>query len=152
MLQRLIGYKDLTEKRGQLKANLNVFTIAPSWPKTHKEDDVILNKEDFDEYLAKNKQDDLLIDDYRRLIQAVQAITKLKADMFIEIEHPYSHATFGEYEFCRIPVNSPLTPSIFMNFILRNFYNYAFRKKGVFCEISEFRYNNCITENEKGIL
>lgn len=53
-------------------------------------------------------------------------------EIFCEIEHPYSHATLGEFDFCRIPVSSPLTPSIFINFILRHFYNYAFRTKGVF--------------------
>ena len=69
-------------------------------------------------------------------------------DRFIEIEHPYSHATFGEYNYCRIPVSGPLTPSIFINFILRNFYNYAFRTKGIFCEISKTKFNNTITKNE----
>lgn len=73
-------------------------------------------------------------------------------NLFKDIEHPYSHATFGEYEYCRIPINCPLTPSIFINFILRNFYNSAFRKKGVFCEISEFRFDNTITENESKLL
>lgn len=72
--------------------------------------------------------------------------------MFSEIEHPYSHVTFGEYEYCRVPVNSPITPSIFINFILRNFYNYAFRTKGIFCEITEFRFTNTITDNESKIL
>lgn len=72
--------------------------------------------------------------------------------LFTEIEHPYSHVTFGEYEYCRVPVNSPLTPSIFINFILRNFYNYAFRTKGIFCEISEFRFANTITDNESKVL
>lgn len=73
-------------------------------------------------------------------------------ELFTEIEHPYSHATFGEYEFCRIPVNSPLTPSIFIHFILRNFYNHAFRTKGVFCEVSRSRFNSSIATGEKGIL
>lgn len=71
---------------------------------------------------------------------------------FKEIEHPYSHATFGEYEFCRIPVCSPLTPSVFINFILRNFYNYAFRKKGVICEVTTFRFGKTIQAKEKNIL
>jgi len=44
---------------------------------------------------------------------------------FKEIHHPYSHLHLGEYEKCRIPSISPLTPSRFMNFILRNFYNTA---------------------------
>jgi hypothetical protein len=76
----------------------------------------------------------------------------VKPDLFTEIEHPYSHATFGEYEFCRIPVSSPLTPSIFMHFILRNFYNYAFRLKGSFCNITDFRYPTTITKLERQLL
>lgn len=74
-------------------------------------------------------------------------------DMFVDVEHPYSHATFGEYEYCRIPVKSPLTPSTFAHFILRNFYNNAYRKKGVFCNISAHRFpHTCITNNEKAVL
>lgn len=73
-------------------------------------------------------------------------------EMFTEILHPLSHVTFGEFEYCRVPVNSPITPSIFMNFIITNFYNYAFRTKGVFCAISEFRYANTITNVEASLL
>ncbi|MGB4069401.1 MAG: DUF2290 domain-containing protein [Nitrospira sp.] len=47
---------------------------------------------------------------------------------FVEIHHPYSHLTMGQYENCRIPVCSPLGPFTFGSFILRNFYNTAFRK------------------------
>jgi hypothetical protein len=71
---------------------------------------------------------------------------------FKEIEHPYSHVSFGEYEFCRIPVNAPLSPSIFINFILRNFYNYAIRMKGEIIPQSDIRFKNCITGNEKKII
>ncbi|HCJ1216380.1 TPA: DUF2290 domain-containing protein, partial [Klebsiella pneumoniae] len=31
----------------------------------------------------------------------------------------------GQYENCRIPVCSPITPSLFIEFILRSFYNTA---------------------------
>jgi hypothetical protein len=72
--------------------------------------------------------------------------------IFREIEHPYSHATFGEYEHCRIPVNSPLTPSIFINFILRNFYNHALREKNRLFKISDERFDDTITKKETNIL
>ena len=42
--------------------------------------------------------------------------------------HPKSHLTLGQYEHCRIPVTRPLTPSRFIDFILRNFYHTAFNK------------------------
>jgi hypothetical protein len=41
------------------------------------------------------------------------------------IEHPRSHLTLGQYGNCRIPVSAPITPGIFVGFILRSFYNTA---------------------------
>lgn len=41
------------------------------------------------------------------------------------VVHPKSHMTLGRYEGCRIPVSAPLSPEIFMDFILRNFYDTA---------------------------
>ncbi|MDF5324224.1 DUF2290 domain-containing protein [Vibrio parahaemolyticus] len=43
----------------------------------------------------------------------------------IDIEHPASHMTLGQYKKCRIPVSSPICPSNFVMFILRSFYNTA---------------------------
>ena len=44
------------------------------------------------------------------------------------VEHPKSHFTVGQYENCRIPVSSPVTPSCFVSFVLRNFYHTAYTK------------------------
>lgn len=51
-----------------------------------------------------------------------------RTTVFREIEHPKSHLTLGQYENCRIPVTSPLTPCLFMDFIVRNFYHTAFHR------------------------
>jgi hypothetical protein len=52
---------------------------------------------------------------------------------FREIKHPVSHATFGQYLNCRIPVKSAVSPYSFLLFILRNFYNGSFvRYQNVF--------------------
>ena len=42
-----------------------------------------------------------------------------------EIIHPKSHLTLGQYEYCRIPVTSPLRPAWFVDFVIRNFYHTA---------------------------
>lgn len=42
------------------------------------------------------------------------------------IVHPVSHLTIGQYENCRIPVSSALTPYQFLMFIIMNFYNTAY--------------------------
>lgn len=51
-----------------------------------------------------------------------------REEIYQELEHPKSHLSLGQYENCRIPVSSPLTPFHFMQFILRNFYHTAYEK------------------------
>lgn len=48
-----------------------------------------------------------------------------REDHYVELEHPKSHLTLGQYEHCRIPVSAPVTPHWFLDFILRNFYHTA---------------------------
>lgn len=43
-------------------------------------------------------------------------------------DHPKSHVTLGQYNGCRIPVTAPVTPSAFVNFVIRNFYYSDFPK------------------------
>ncbi|MCQ8876092.1 DUF2290 domain-containing protein [Mesorhizobium sp. LMG17149] len=66
--------------------------------------------------------------------------------------HPMSHLTIGQYTNCRIPVASPLSPFLFIQFILRSFYNTGFRK----CEsqIKGFsqRFQPTITKNEVAMM
>ncbi len=70
---------------------------------------------------------------------------------FIEIHHPRSHLTLGQYKNCRIPVSSPLSPLNFGGFILRNFYNTAFRKYSDEIPADGLVFAQTITANEKGI-
>lgn len=46
----------------------------------------------------------------------------------IDVLHPASHMTLGQYEGCRIPVTGPLGPSSFGMFIIRNFYFRTYKK------------------------
>jgi len=73
------------------------------------------------------------------------------AAKFVEIHHPYSHLTLGQYENCRIPVCSPLGPLAFGGFILRNFYNTAFRKYSEEIPVSVLSFAKTITVNERKI-
>lgn len=68
-----------------------------------------------------------------------------------KIPHPASHLTLGQYKNCRIPVSSPLTPSQFFNFILRNFYNTAFNKNSAKIHFSNSGFHDTITVEEKKI-
>lgn len=72
---------------------------------------------------------------------------------FVEVVHPNCHLHIGELENCRIPVSSPIMPSDFINFILRNFYS-------SFVEINDARFSFipskrsgvCIETSEKKII
>lgn len=73
-------------------------------------------------------------------------------DAFLSVKHPMSHFTIGQYESCRIPVTSALTPYQFLDFIIRNFYN----KYGV-SEISllkrkKLSFIGTITDEEEKIM
>jgi hypothetical protein len=73
-------------------------------------------------------------------------------DKHHELEHPKSHLTLGQFKNCRIPVAFPLTPFVFISFILRNFYNTAYRKFTDILSLPVTVLNETITENEKKIL
>ncbi|NJD91414.1 MAG: DUF2290 domain-containing protein [Geobacter sp.] len=72
-------------------------------------------------------------------------------EKFVDVHHPYSHLTLGQYENCRIPVDSPLGPLAFGGFILRNFYNTAFLKYSEQIPASALAFANTITVNERKI-
>jgi hypothetical protein len=48
-------------------------------------------------------------------------------EVVIDIHHPHSHLTLGQYMNCRIAATAALTPGVFIEFILRSFYNTASR-------------------------
>lgn len=74
------------------------------------------------------------------------------AERFVEVHHPYSHLTLGQYENCRIPVSSPLSPLTFGGFILRSFYNTAYRKYSDEIPVAVQRYAMTITAKEQEIV
>jgi hypothetical protein len=54
-------------------------------------------------------------------------------DNKVDIYHPSSHLSLGQYENCRIPVTMPVSPAKFALFIVRNFYHSAYKsKKNIF--------------------
>jgi hypothetical protein len=72
-------------------------------------------------------------------------------ETFVDVHHPYSHLTLGQYKNCRIPVCSPLGPLAFGGFILRNFYNTVFRKFSAKFPTSKLGFASTITAKERKI-
>lgn len=69
----------------------------------------------------------------------------------IDVNHPRSHMTLGQYQNCRIPVFAPITPIVFAKFLLRNFYNTAYNAYEGKITIPATFFPMCITDNEQGI-
>ena len=72
----------------------------------------------------------------------------------VDVLHPKSHLTLGQFDNCRIPVATMLLPYAFLTFILRNFYHRCYiRNKNIFDRsIKSLRLDACITERELGVL
>jgi hypothetical protein len=68
---------------------------------------------------------------------------------FCEYDHPQSHLTLGQYKNCRIPVSSAISPSVFIVFILRSFYNTAYKKFENLFQKAPILFDESITPNEK---
>jgi hypothetical protein len=68
------------------------------------------------------------------------------------IEHPRSHLTLGQYSNCRIPVSAPVTPGVFIGFILRSFYNTAIGMISGGSPCAVHRWEETITTDEAGLL
>ncbi len=77
----------------------------------------------------------------------------LDESRFIELDHPYCHASLGNIKECRIPVESAISPNRFIEFILRSFY---FKKYSEFFDTSSFDceigFNKKITDKELKLL
>lgn len=64
--------------------------------------------------------------------------------------HPHSHVTLGQYKHCRIPAYGPISPSVFMEFVLENFYNTYFLESYVSIKKKKYCNNfSTIKEYEK---
>ena len=69
-----------------------------------------------------------------------------------DLVHPRSHMTLGQYENCRIPVTAPLTPSTFLDFVLRNFYHAAFERHETDFPTLSGSFRECISSRERRVM
>lgn len=69
--------------------------------------------------------------------------------VYKDLTHPKSHFTLGQYKNCRIPVCSPITPLLFMDFILRSFYNTAMLNFSDALDMQFTRFHETATPTEK---
>jgi hypothetical protein len=71
--------------------------------------------------------------------------------LHVDVRHPKSHLTLGQYPNCRIPVNAPISPARFIKFVLRNFYHTAFHGAQLDQIDSSYQFAETLTANERAI-
>ncbi|MCG7929950.1 MAG: DUF2290 domain-containing protein [Candidatus Thiodiazotropha lotti] len=75
-----------------------------------------------------------------------------KPGVAVDVDHPVSHLTLGQYQNCRIPVTAPITPFHFISFVLRNFYNTAYKEFCASLSVFPDVFDASISENEKALI
>lgn len=70
----------------------------------------------------------------------------------VDLEHPVSHLTLGQYSGCRVPVTAGVTPHAFIEFILKSFYSTAYGAYGAGFPKPRHRFNRCITDRERAVV
>jgi hypothetical protein len=69
----------------------------------------------------------------------------------LPVIHPRCHMTLGQYLNCRIPVCSPLTPSVFVDFILRNFYSSTHRRFASMKDVASSYFDISLYQEELSV-
>ncbi|WP_418130638.1 DUF2290 domain-containing protein [Variovorax sp. 375MFSha3.1] len=74
-------------------------------------------------------------------------------EQYVDVDHPQCHLTLGQFDGCRIPVTGPVSPYVFVMFLLRNFYRRSYvRNKNIFeKKIKGVQLNSTISELERKI-
>lgn len=117
------------------------FFPAPHLEEFQNNPDIYLEDEIYADVIAKNLVPFPLRFDY-----------DARDGNHIEIEHPKSHLTLGQYENCRIPVTAPMTPYWFIDFILRNFYHTAFHRYADQLPTFDDVFDESIVSPEKSVV
>ena len=88
----------------------------------------------------------------RRIVKTPLRFDFDSGEAFVSLKHPMSHFTIGQYENCRIPVTSALTPYQFLEFIIRNFYNIDKTSEIGLSHRQRIEFDETITDEEKNII
>lgn len=107
--------------------------------------------DNYDSDPAPYENDELFADIIGRGIVHVPIRFDFNADTakHIDVKHPKSHLTLGQYPNCRIPVDAPLTPARFVKFVLRNFYFTAFEGANLDKIDATHKFSESLSKNEK---
>lgn len=136
LIQMMYRFRDY-----QLEAYRLAFFPSPTLEEFQNNPEIYLEDELYAEVVMKNIVPFPLRFDF-----------DCREEVAVVVDHPKSHLTLGQYQNCRIPVSAPLTPRHFIEFILRSFYNTAFRKYSSQLSNPMGCFEMSITEEEMKLL
>ncbi|HEY9824001.1 MAG TPA: DUF2290 domain-containing protein [Stenomitos sp.] len=134
LIQLLYTYEDSI-----LKSHRLAFFPSPFLNEFQNEPEIYEEDEIYADIIAKN-------------ILPVPIRFDYDPQNYQEVDHPSCHLTLGQFKNCRIPVCSPITPSAFISFILRSFYNTAYRKFADEIHVYPNLFNETLSPKEKKII
>ncbi|GAB6843703.1 hypothetical protein HNR00_003384 [Methylorubrum rhodinum] len=120
---------------GEIIKHRLAFFPSPSLEEYQNNPDIYENDEIYADVLMKNVVTSPIRFDFDR-------------EAFVEGSHPMSHLTIGQYKNCRIPVGGPISPYLFLHFVLSSFYNTAYNKCSNSLTVFECSYSSTITTSE----
>jgi len=68
------------------------------------------------------------------------------------VEHPKCHLTLGDWPECRIPVSAPVPPVVFVDFLLRSFYDTPSMRWSEDLPREDMRFEPSIHDRERRVL
>ena len=68
------------------------------------------------------------------------------------LEHPKCHLTLGDWPECRIPVSAPVPPFVFLDFLLRSFYDTRSMRCSEDFPREDMRFEPSIHDQERRVL
>ena len=73
----------------------------------------------------------------------------VRENVVISRQHPKSHFTLGQFDGCRLPLSAPITPTLFVELILRMFYSKALATCSKPVPSSSYRFKRCLDTREE---
>lgn len=128
-------------RNNQLKAHRLSFLPSPSLEAFQNEPEVYIDDEIYAEIIDK-----------RIVTVPIRFDFDNDDSVYKPITHPISHLTLGQYENCRIPVETGITPYQFLSFIIINFYHTAHIRYNSKFSVFKDCFNTTIFDSERELM
>lgn len=73
----------------------------------------------------------------------------IREHVVVSREHPKSHFTLGQFEGCRLALSAPITPTFFIDLVLKMFYSKALATCSTPVPSSTYRFKRCLDTREE---